>query len=189
MAFDDGGVVGALTLELIGRLTVLAAAVALYPLARRALSRWSGRGASVALGLPLGAGAGIAMLLPGHVGALGAGIAGIGAAGLLGGPIGAGLAATLDVLAFSATEPAGTLAGLVALLASAPLGRLLARLAARQGRTVGPFDLAVLAAILAFETGVARAGLANAAMAGAGALVVGALVLEARRRRASLLGG
>lgn len=178
MAFDLGGMNG--VLDLIGRAAVLVAVVALYPLAHRLLSRRPRLSDEVALGLLLGTGIGIAMLFPGPDAALGTAIAGIGAAGLLAGAIGAGIAATLGVLAFSAIEPTGTLAGLSALLAAAPLGRLLARLATRQRRTVGPFDLLVLGAILAFVTGVAHGGLANAVMAAAGAVAAGALVLAER---------
>ncbi len=178
MAFDLGGVSSAL--DLIGRVAVLAAVVALYPLARRLLSRRPRLGDEVALGLLLGAGIGIAMLFPGPDAALGTAIAGIGAAGLLAGPIGAGLAATLGVLAFSAIELTGTLPGLAALLAGAPLGRLLARLAMRQRRTIGTFDLVVLGAILAFVTGVAHGGVADVVVAAAGAIAAGALVLAER---------
>lgn len=184
MAFDYGGWVVALALDLIARLAVLMMAVASYPLVRRLLDRPPRRGDELTLGSLLGVGAGIAMLLPVHVGALGAGLAGIGVAGLLGSPVGAGLAATLGVLAFSMMEPPGTLPGLTALLASAALGRLLARLAERQQRTAGPFDLGVLGAVLAFAAGVAHAGLANAALAGIGATTAGALLLQAPRRRA-----
>jgi PAS domain S-box-containing protein len=187
MAFDLlGGMTGALALDLIGRIALLVAFAALHPLARRFLSRWPRRGDDLALGLLLGAGAGAAMLLPGQDAALGAGLAGVGAAGLLAGPFGAGLAATLGVLAFSVLEPAGTLPGLAALVASAPLGRLLARLAMRQRRTVGLFDLAVLGAVLALVTGLAHGGLASSMLAPAGALAAGALVLEERRRRDAL---
>ena len=186
MAFEYSGMSGVVALGLIARMAVLAAAVALHPAVCRLASRGYRRGEEIELGLLLGAAAGIAMLLPGSAGAVGAGIGATGVAGLLGSPITAALTATFALLAFSVIEPAGTIAGLAALLASASLGLLLARAAARRHRTVGSLDLAVLGAILALMGALVHLGLVDAVTAPLSALAAGGLMLEDRRRREAL---
>jgi PAS domain S-box-containing protein len=182
MLFEYSGLVVGIAINVIVRAAVLVAVAALYPVASRILVHWPRRIGELALGALLGMGAGVAMLMSGPAGALGAGIASIGLAGLLAGPLTAGTAASVGVLAFSTIEPSGTLPGLTGLLAAAPLGRLLARLARRKRGAVGVLDLAALAATLAFVSGVASGSATDAVMAPTGVLAAGVLALDERRR-------
>ena len=171
-----------LAIDLIGRLAVLLAAAALHPPACRLVARWRPRGCDATLGLLLGAALCLAMLMPGPGGALGAGLAGIAVAGLLGSPIAAALSATLGALSIPTVTSAPPLHGLAALLASAVLGRLLARLAARRNRPVAMIDLSALGALLALIGTVGGGDLVDALLAAGGTIAAGALILEEQRR-------
>jgi PAS domain S-box-containing protein len=175
-----------LAIDLIGRIAVLVAVAALYPLACRLIARAPRWSRDPLLGLLFGAGVVLAILVPGQGaadGAIAAGSAGIGLAGLLASPVAAALAVALGALSRLVIERAGTLSDLAMLLASAPLGWLLARLAGRQGRPVGASHLLALGASLALVEGLVRGGLAGAAVALAGTVALGALILQDQRRR------
>src|ERR1700730_10765870 len=157
-----------LAIDLIGRIAVVVAVAALYPLACRLIVRAPRWSRDLLLGLLFGAGAVLAILAPGQGaadGAIAAGSAGIVLAGLLASPVAAALAVALGALSRLVIERAGTLSDLAVLLASAPLGWLLARRAARQGRSVGVSHLLALGASLALVEGLVGGGLAGAAVA------------------------
>src|SRR5690242_6427205 len=76
-------------------------------------------------------------------------------------------------------EWTAVLVTVAALLAAAPLGRLLGR---QKRDAIDKLDLALIAAILAFVGGVGYGGIAAVVMAPAGVLAAGALMLAERRR-------